>query len=281
MAKTILLRYYLMIDVFISRPTCVAEDFQSGLTGFLSFLDTHDIKSRTLGSTDYPTESPLDEVIKIMDDCKGVIILGYPQINMLKGEIKGKETKNLLLPTEWNHIEATVAYIKKLPLLVIHHKGITRGIFEHGAISKFIYEKDFSKPNWFLDDNIKGAIKKWKSSITELRSVADAMNTTTDNILKKSQSSKTSLYDNRLEKQTESILIFLFEEDREHYRTDYFIGHRFNISKQRVIYFLEILIKHGLIIESNIYYSASETQTAYSLTSDGRKYIMSNHLVKS
>ncbi len=125
-----------MIDIFISRPTWIAEEFKEGLTGFLSFLDTHDIKPRTLGCTDYPTESPLDEVITVMDECQGAIILGYPQIYVKKGNIKEVENSDFLLPTEWNHIEATLAYIKKKPLLIIHHKGISRGIFEHGAISK-------------------------------------------------------------------------------------------------------------------------------------------------
>jgi hypothetical protein len=31
------------------------------------------------------------------------------------------------LPTEWNHIEAALAYSQQLPLLVIHHRGIKRG----------------------------------------------------------------------------------------------------------------------------------------------------------
>ncbi len=154
-----------MIDIFVSRPTWVADEFTEGLNGFLSFLDSHDIKPRTLGSTDYPTESPLDEVIKIMDECKGVIILGYPQIYVTSGKIKERENIDILLPTEWNHIEATLAYVKKKPLLIIHHKGITRGIFERGAINKFIYEKDLSKNTWFLSENIKGALMKWKASI--------------------------------------------------------------------------------------------------------------------
>jgi hypothetical protein len=157
-----------VIDIFVSRPTWVADEFKEGLNGFLSFLDSHDIKPRTLGSTDYPTDSPLDEVINIMDECKGVIILGYPQIYLASGKIKGRENIDILLPTEWNHIEATLAYVKKKPLLIIHHKGITRGIFEHGAISKFIYEKDLSKQNWFLSENIKGALKKWKASIMKI-----------------------------------------------------------------------------------------------------------------
>jgi len=46
-----------MINIFISRPTWIAEEFREGLTSFLSFLGTHDLKPRTIGSTDYPTES--------------------------------------------------------------------------------------------------------------------------------------------------------------------------------------------------------------------------------
>lgn len=131
-----------MINIFCSRPTWVAEEFKEGLTGFLAFLGTHGLKPRTIGSTDYPTESPLDEVMRIMDECEGAIILGYPQIYVMKGNIKGVEKNEFPLPTEWNHIEATLAYAKKLPLLLIHHKGISRGIFDRGAIGKFIYEKD-------------------------------------------------------------------------------------------------------------------------------------------
>ena len=52
-----------------------------------------------------------------------------------------------------------------MPLLVIHHKGISRGIFDHGAISKFIYEKDLAVSNWFLSDNIRGALMRWKALV--------------------------------------------------------------------------------------------------------------------
>lgn len=154
-----------MIDVFISRPTWIAEEFREGLDGFLAFLGTHDLKPRTIGSTDYPTESPLVEVIRLMDECEGAVILGYPQIYVLRGNIKGSDKNDFPLPTEWNHIEATLAFSKNLPLLLIHHKGISRGIFDRGAISKFIYEKDLSENNWFLSENISGALMKWKSSI--------------------------------------------------------------------------------------------------------------------
>ena len=73
-----------MTDIFISRPTWVPDEFKKGLENFLSFLEEMDLNPRTLGSTDYPNESPLDEVISIMSECKGIIVLGYPQIFISK-----------------------------------------------------------------------------------------------------------------------------------------------------------------------------------------------------
>jgi hypothetical protein len=256
-----------MIDIFISRPTWIAEEFREGLTGFLSFLDTHDINPRTLGSTDYPTESPLDEVISMMDECQGAIILGYPQIYVTKGKIKETENLDFLLPTEWNHIEAALAYMKKMPLLIIHHKSISRGIFEHGAISKFIYEMDLSKPNWFLSGNIAGALKKWKSSIKE----PQINKTTIPKTVPRPPSSE-----ERLEKDVESVLVYLFNlpDDTDRYLNN--IASYFHYSEQVAQYYLDVLLKHKMIMATGGYMSG---KPYYSLTSKGREYVMTNKLV--
>lgn len=118
-----------MIDVFVSRPTWIPEEFREGLEGFLGLLKALELEPRTLGATDYPTKAPLDEVISLLDQCGGAVILGYPQIVVREGIVKGKTVQNELLATEWNHIEAGLAYARALPLLVIHHIGVGRGIF--------------------------------------------------------------------------------------------------------------------------------------------------------
>jgi len=152
-----------MIDVFVSRPTWVSAEFEPGLTGFLGFLKNLEINGRTLGATDYPSKSPLDEVISLMDQCAGAVILGYPQIVVTQGAIKDKVIQeDFYLPTEWNHIEAGLAYARGLPLLVIHHLGVKRGIFDRGAIGGFLYERDLTKPAWPLAADLQGAIGKWK-----------------------------------------------------------------------------------------------------------------------
>ncbi|HNX53733.1 MAG TPA: hypothetical protein PKI68_08315 [Pontiellaceae bacterium] len=155
-----------MKDVFVSRPTWVSEEFEDGLNKFIGFLKSKGLNPRTLGSTDYPTECPLDEVLGIMKQCCGAIILGYPQITISKGSVKNKVvTSELTLATEWNHIEAGLAHARGIPLLIIHHKNISRGIFDRGTMPNFIHSIDLANASWILSEPILGAFKKWETDI--------------------------------------------------------------------------------------------------------------------
>ena len=154
------------MDVFLSRPTWIPDKFKNGLDIFLTKLNDLKLNPRTLGTTDYPTKSPLDEVIKIMKECRGAVILGYPQIEMSSGKVKNDEINTpIFLPTEWNQIEAGLAYASGLPLLVIHHIGVCRGIFDRGSLNSFIFSKDFEDPTWSIQDDLSGAILSWRNDI--------------------------------------------------------------------------------------------------------------------
>jgi hypothetical protein len=101
-----------------------------------------------------------------MAQCSGAVVLGYPQAVVARGSLKGKPiSSELILPTEWNHIEASLAYARNLPLLIIHHSGIRRGVFDRGAISRFIYEIDLADPGWPLRQDIQGALTTWKANV--------------------------------------------------------------------------------------------------------------------
>jgi hypothetical protein len=262
-----------MRDVFISRPTWIGEEFKEGLDGFLSFLETHDLRPRTIGSSDYPTESPLDEVITLMDECEGAIILGYPQIYVINGKIKGSEKGAFQLPTEWNHIEATLAYANNKPLLVIHHKGITRGIFDRGAISKFIYEKDLTVSNWFLSQNIRGALMKWKSSIVQWQNGKSGVPTA----ISTPPSITPQPTSGRLDESVESVLLYLFKTSNGYRRTLKAICNELNCVTEAARYCTLKLTQEKMItrkLEPNSY------EVIYTITSKGRSYVMNNKLIK-
>lgn len=151
-----------MTNIFLSRPTWVSFKYEQGLTTFIDFLRSKDLEPRTLGATDYPNDSPLDEVITLMKKCHGAIILGYPQIVAESGTIKDQTINTLLtLGTEWNHIKAALAYSLHMSLLVLHDLSVSRGIFDRGALNSFIYPVDFSKPSWYTANHISGAITTW------------------------------------------------------------------------------------------------------------------------
>jgi hypothetical protein len=68
-----------MINIFISRPSIISTKYESSYISFEDFLKTKGIILRRLGSSDYSRKAPLVAVMEIIEDCKGAIILGYPQ----------------------------------------------------------------------------------------------------------------------------------------------------------------------------------------------------------
>ena len=152
-----------MLEVFVSRPNWLAPEFVQGLNTFYTYLKVLGVNPRTLGVSDYPSGSPLDEVIGLVDECAGAIILGYPQIVVQTGAIKGNAlAAPLTLGTEWNHMEAALVHAQKKPLLVIHHTGVSRGIFERGTFGAFVHEYDLTNPQWVMAEALVGAMNSWK-----------------------------------------------------------------------------------------------------------------------
>ena len=97
-----------------------------------------------------------------MRQCSGAIILGYPQITISDGFIKSEKIdNNILLATEWNHVETSLAYSQGIPILVAHHKGVSRGVFDRGVMNAFVYEMDLTETVWSIDNTFDGALKKW------------------------------------------------------------------------------------------------------------------------
>lgn len=93
------------------------------------------MRVRTIGRTDFPNVSPIKAVEQLMRQCSGAVILGFPKPNTYSE----KPIKDILLPTSWNHIEASMAFMLDLPLLVIRDKGVEGGVFDIGVTGNFIH----------------------------------------------------------------------------------------------------------------------------------------------
>jgi hypothetical protein len=80
---------------------------------------------------------PLKAVEEVMDECAGAVIVAFERVFVESGlELRGSKANQKSLsdqgiPTVWNQIEATMAYTKGQPLLVLVEDGLrTEGLLE-------------------------------------------------------------------------------------------------------------------------------------------------------
>jgi hypothetical protein len=154
------------INVFVSRPNAVDDNQKETIIKIESLLIERGIHPRTIGSTDFPNVSPMKAVEKLMKQCSGAVILGIPQTYIKEGISKQNtkqesQVKDKLLPTPWNQIEASMAFMLDLPLLIIRHDGINGGIFDIGTTGHYIHTFDVNDQYWIKDQSFLQPFNEW------------------------------------------------------------------------------------------------------------------------
>ena len=140
-----------MINVFISRPNWVPPALKANLPEFYALLDSMGFNPMTVGANVVPMCSPFEEVRELMQQCKCTVVLGTHQIIAEDVKIKGVPQERIILPTEWNQIEATMSLMLGLPTLVLLHERVAaRGIFERGAANLFVHAFDARSKGWAI-----------------------------------------------------------------------------------------------------------------------------------
>jgi hypothetical protein len=248
-------------DIFLSKPTWLDDSFRPGLSNFEELLRSLGFRPRSLGATDFGTRNPLRDVIALLEQCSGVVILGYPQVVVTAGRIKGvKITTQVLLSTEWNHIETGLACAKDLPLLVIHHEGVQRGVFDRGAIDAFLYSENLARPDWALSPDVSGAIRAWKASV-DAHASAGAGSAATPKSPRAAFSGATG---------EELAVLTAITNAPERALWPYAVGRLLGMSLDRAEFHLEELRQRGLVDVSD----AVGAPPGFFLTHEGRRLLV-------
>jgi len=156
------------IEIFISRPTTIARRYEQHYEPFKRYLSHKGYRLRRLGEDDYTMDAPLKAVINLMKQCKGAVILGYPQFEVSSAISKGGSLDSsigMILPTPWNQIEATLAFRQRIPVLVAAHRNVSGGIFDHGVTGEYVFTSDLGKKNWFRSSDFQGVFNEWQKRI--------------------------------------------------------------------------------------------------------------------
>lgn len=114
-----------------------------------ALLESMGFNPRTVGASEVPMRTPFDEAKSLMERCKCALVLGTHQIIAGDVKVKGQPRDRMILPTEWNQVEATMSLMLGLPTLVLLHEHVAaRGIFERGAANLFVHGFDAREKGW-------------------------------------------------------------------------------------------------------------------------------------
>jgi len=156
----------------MSRPTVVDPAFEHAYQAFDNFLGDQGLQPRRLGGSDYTKQAPLKAVFRIIDECLGAIILGYPQFVMRHEATRSCKAQNewgFVFPTPWNQIEGALAYRAATPVLVVAHHGVEGGVFDHGVTGEGVIHLDLSAPDWFRSPVFTQPYSEWIIEVAAIR----------------------------------------------------------------------------------------------------------------
>lgn len=163
----------MLIPVFVSSPTSLNAEQDAVRRVVLGELGHHGIEGRTVGTTDYPTDFPMREVLTLAKHCSGGVILGFSQFAATAGTWKKgtssesdiKKNQSVLFPTPWNQLEAGILFSLDVPLLVFRETGIFGGIFDNGVTDLFVHPMPKAEPEYQEKKVLRAVFQKWTAQV--------------------------------------------------------------------------------------------------------------------
>jgi len=159
--------------VFLSVGRTSNDKQEAFVKNIEQYMQMNQLTPQTVGRTYFSSKQPLVAVSELMHQCAGTIVLAYERMHVIEAvEKRGNPAEShwnkVNLPTVWNQIEASMAYMLGHPLLVI---------VEEGMKYEGLLERDY---DWYvmqvnLDNNIlsdpefQGVFSDWKRRVVALQ----------------------------------------------------------------------------------------------------------------
>lgn len=131
--------------VFFSMPGVMTKEQELIIKSYSELLQKRGYEVIYYGKDDYPKYGQLNIVRKRILSSSGIIAFGFKQINIINGIYRPateceKTIENSWLSTPWSEIEAGMAIMRGIPILLVHDKEITSGIFDNVLSEYFVGE---------------------------------------------------------------------------------------------------------------------------------------------
>ena len=159
------------IPVFVSSPTSLSRGQEAARDVIMRQLKRFNLEPRALGRSDYPTDSPMREVLLVARHCSGGVVLGFEQYRCLDGIRKPgtpderRHDTPVSIPTPWNHLEAGILFGLRLPILIFREEGVEGGVFDLGVTDVFIHDMPSPSESRARRDALGDVFLKWQAEV--------------------------------------------------------------------------------------------------------------------
>ena len=126
------------MNVFVSVGSTSSVEQEEFVRAVEDRLRAEGLVPQTVGRNVFTADSPFSAVTKLMDNCAGVVVIALERLYIEVGsEKRGGSSQAAIgevkVATPWNQIEATMGYVRKLPLLMLVEEGVRAdGLLEKG-----------------------------------------------------------------------------------------------------------------------------------------------------
>src|SRR6266568_9567220 len=155
--------------IFLSLPSCRAAEQEALVERFTKMLEKDGLIAEELPRSEYAQFGQLSEVRRRMSGCSGAVIFGFGQQGdentVLPCTTGSSSIQQHSAPTPWNHIEAGIAFVLDLPLLVMSFAEPGRGIFDRTISEQSVYRLPLDS-DWSAG-LAKVALSDWTLAVLE------------------------------------------------------------------------------------------------------------------
>ena len=155
------------LKVFISKSNSLSLEQKNRYELLLTLLNKR-VEIETLERIDYQPFGALGNISSQIASCSGLVLIGFEQVKIQEGEYRvntdeHKELNGTCFSTPWNQVEAGMAAMIGLPILVLADEGISEGVFEEKLDDKLLFYSSFSRK---LDsEKLVRTIDNWYDAI--------------------------------------------------------------------------------------------------------------------
>lgn len=158
------------MNVFVSVGSTSSPGQEEFVRAVEERLRAEGLVPQTVGRNVFSADSPFSAVTNLMDSCSGVVIIALERLHIENGtEKRGGSSQakiaNVKVATPWNQIEATMGYVRKLPLLVLVEEGVRAdGLLEKG-LDWYVQTVTLDRTS-LTTTTFNGVLASWKQKLS-------------------------------------------------------------------------------------------------------------------